>query len=166
MLSLLRNPANLTGAERVSEFLKTWSRRARGQGQAVFVLDEARMSDADVGRDDMLLPLFLWHADTLYRYAIAPGGLGAEFNDDAAALLGCRARIEPGYRSMSEILLWTLEAAEDAREHLPKSAKVHGACELRPLVNAFAAARNAMSAPRPEVRAEKTVPASDARPRA
>lgn len=132
--------SELTGAERVGKCLEAWAARSRAKtgGRCAFVLDEAQLSDADVARDDMLLPLFLWHAENIYRYSVAPGGLGTVFQDDKDALLMRRVRIEPGFRSMTEILLFALEAAEDAYENLPKSAKFKGAAELRPLVNAFA----------------------------
>ncbi len=138
-----------SATESVSTCLQAWARRMRraGASKGVFVLDGARVSDAEVGGPDGLMPLIVWHADNLYRYAMGGQGLGVGFTEDAEALLGRTVDGRRLERSTAELLCFVIEAAEDARQHLPKSESVPGAVELRGLVNQFA--EQLMVAPQP-----------------
>ena len=135
--------------ETVGCFVTSWAERARRKGasEGAFVLDGAKVSDAELGSPSALLPLFAWHADNLYRYSIRQRGLGLQFVIDDEALLQRSVNLDKTDRSVSELLSFILEAAEDAQQHLPKSAAVLGAVELRGLVNQFAAQMGAVAAP-------------------
>jgi hypothetical protein len=148
--------------ETVSRFLVSWGARARrkGSSKGVFVLDGAKVSDAELGGPAALLPLFAWHADNLYRYSIRQRGFGMSFAADEDALLGRSVNLDRTDRSVSEMLSFVLEAVEDARSHLPQSAAVPGAVELRSLVNRFAAEMGVDST------AEAGVPAFGSKPQA
>jgi hypothetical protein len=84
--------------------------------------------------------MIVWHAENLYRYGINSSGFGVNYRPDSEALLNRRVDLDRAHRSSSELLCFTLEALEDASNHLPASAAVPGAVELRSLVNQFAAA--------------------------
>ena len=129
--------------------VSTWAERARRKGasKGVFVLDGAKVSDGELGSPTALLPLLVWHADNLYRYGVRQRGLGIQFDADDEALLKRRVNLDKSDRGASEVLLFVLEAAEDARQHLPRSESVPGAVELRGLVNQFAAQMGVSAAP-------------------
>ncbi len=133
----------------VGQFIETWAERARRKGasRGVFVLDGAKVSDAEMGSPTALLPLFAWHADNLYRYGMRTSGLGIEFAGDDEALLQRSVNLDRTDRGISEVFCFVLEAVEDARQHLPRSASVLGAVELRGLVNQFAAQMGITAAP-------------------
>lgn len=122
----------------VGEFVATWSARVRRQngGKAVFALDGAALTDADLGDAAFLLPLVVWHADNQYKFSINRNGLGAAFHKDDNALLKRSVNLDQAHRSMSELLCFTAEALQDTL-FLPKSQLVSGAVELRSLVNQF-----------------------------
>jgi hypothetical protein len=132
---------NVSATELISGFVEAWASRARRKGasKGVFVLDGAKVTEAEVGSATGLLPLFVWHADNLYRYGMGGKGLGVEFKADEEALLQRVVDLSRLNRSTSELLCFMVEAVEDARQHLPQSASVPGAVELRGLVNQFAA---------------------------
>lgn len=136
-----QRPARRT-TETVTRFLASWAQRARSAGvqKNVFVLDGARVSDADLGNPTALLPLLAWHANSLYSYGVRKSGLHIQFSEDADALLQRTVNLDKTDRGISEVLCFVLEAVEDARQHLPRSASVPGATELRGLVDQFAAA--------------------------
>lgn len=148
--------------ETVGRFIASWAARARRKGasKGAFVLDGAKVSDADLASPSGLLPLFAWHADSLYRYSVRQRGLGLQFTDDAEALLQRSVNLDKTDRSVSELLSFVLEAAEDARQHLPQSSAVPGAAELRGLVNQFASQMGVVAAPGVDA------PASGAKPQA
>lgn len=139
--------------ETVSRFVTSWAERARRKGanKGAFVLDGAKVSDAEMGSPNALLPLFAWHADNLYRYSIRQRGLGLQFINDDEALLKRAVNLDKTDRSVAELLSFVLEAAEDAQQHLPKSAAVPGAVELRGLVNQFAAQMGVATTPSADV---------------
>lgn len=127
-----------------SGLVERWAQKRRGSEspRGAFVLDEAPLSNADIAGAASLLPVFIWHAENLYKFGIKSTGFGAEFAVDGEALLGRSVSLEKVYRSNGEILTFLLEALEDARQ-LPQSSHVPGAVELRSLVNMFAAAMGA-----------------------
>lgn len=140
----MQNPAvntQPTSTVMVSQFIQAWAGRARRKGanRGVFVLDGAKITDSEVGDASGLLPLFAWHADNMYRYAMGGQGLGIDYREDAESLLQRSVSLDRLGRSTSEMLCFFVEAVEDARQHLPQSASVPGAVELRGLVNQFAA---------------------------
>jgi hypothetical protein len=133
---------SLPMTELVSQVVVAWaaSARTKDSPRGAFVLDGAPLADADLGDPTMLLPLVAWHADNLYKYGIVERGLGVSFHTDEEAMLGRLVNMDRVNRSAGEVLCFTVEALEDARSHLPKSAAVKGAVELRSLVNQFTAA--------------------------
>lgn len=141
--------------ETVARFVTSWAERARRKGasKGAFVLDGSKVSDAELGSPDALLPLLAWHADNLYRYSMRQRGLGLQFVVDKDALLKRSVNLDKTDRSVSELLSFVLEAAEDARQHLPESTAVAGAVELRGLVNQFAAQMGVDAAPGAEAAA-------------
>ena len=149
-----------SGTTLVSQFIETWAERARRKGasKGVFVLDGAKVSDAELASPTALLPLFAWHADNLYRYGMRASGLGIEFSGDDEALLQRTVNMDKTDRGISEVLCFVLEAVEDARQHLPRSASVPGAVELRGLVNQFAAQMGITAAPGVEASAAGAKP--------
>jgi hypothetical protein len=116
-----------------------WSSRERSLNgsRPVFALDNDAIADADLGDRSMLLPLVMWHADALYSYTMNPRGLGLSFVADPDAMLLNSIDVGRSNRSASEILLFTIEALNDLRLHLPKSTNVNGAVQLRPMVDTF-----------------------------
>lgn len=136
-----QNPKKTTGTELVGAFVTAWAARARAKGasKGVFVLDGAKVSDEELGSSTGLLPVFVLHADNLYKFGIRQSGIGTAFPEDEDALLRRGVNLDRISRSATEILLFVLEAVEDARQHLPRSEAVLGAVELRNLVNQFAA---------------------------
>lgn len=132
---------NASTTELVGGFISNWAARCRADGASsgVFVLDGAKINDAELGGPQALLPLWAWHAENLYRYSIRPAGLGFQFDDEDDALLKRTVDLDGTDRGISEVLCFILEAAEDARQHLPRSASLPGSVELRGLVNQFAA---------------------------
>lgn len=133
-----RHPQSST--DLVGQVAAAWAARARSKEapRGAFVLDGAPLADADMGDAVALLPLVVWHADSLYRYAINANGLGAVFRADSEALLTMSVDLDRAHRSSAEMLCFVIEALEDARAHLPRSEAVKGAVELRTLVNRFA----------------------------
>lgn len=126
----------------VSGFIEAWSERSRKeqQGRAIFAIDGVELNDADMSASDGAFPLVIWHAENLYRYGVKGGGFGASYRTDAEALLERSASLRKAFRANSEVLLFTLEALEDMRKHLPRSEAAPHASELRSLVNSFAVA--------------------------
>ncbi|MEJ6002611.1 hypothetical protein [Paucibacter soli] len=122
-------------------FLAAWAKRARERcgGFPVFTLDDSPVADGEVGSPTSLLPVLAWHADNLYRFAVKDSGIGLEFFEDDEALLLRSVSLDRVQRSGSELMCFLLEAAEDARQHLPRSEKHPGAVELRGLVSQFCA---------------------------
>lgn len=125
--------------ELVSAMVTEWAKSSHHQEspRGAFVLDGTPLADADLGDTRTMLPLLMWHADNLYRYAINQNGFGLSFTPDADALLAQSVSLDKVYRNSSEVLCFTLEALEDARANLPKCRSVKGAAELRSLVNRF-----------------------------
>lgn len=129
------------GTALVAQFVTTWSERERSRAGAKagpFVLDGAKVTDNELASPVGLLPLFVWHADSLYKYGVRPAGLGVEFGNDDDALLKRSVSVDRAERSVAEILCFVLEAMQDARQHLPQSVAAPGAVELRGLVTQFA----------------------------
>lgn len=122
--------------------IEAWAARARGTGatKGAFVLDGAKVTDKEMASATGLLPVLAWHAENLYRYAVRPSGFGFRFTQDEESLLQRSINLDRTDRCVSEVLCFMIEAAEDAHKHLPKSAAVPGATELRSLVNQFSAA--------------------------
>lgn len=133
----------------VGKFVAAWSARERRGGNAPgpFVLDGALISDSELGSPTVLLPLFAWHADNLFGYGIRKRGMGISFREDSEALLGRTVGFDRSDRSSAEMLMFVLEALEDARQHLPRSENSPSCVELRGLVNRFVADLEAKSAP-------------------
>lgn len=129
-----------SGEDLAGAVLAAWSKMGRRKtgARCTFVLDGEPLSDEDIGRADMVLPVLLWHADRIYGYSVSGSGLGVRFLPDDKALVQVRPQVDKGFRSNTELLLFCVEAAEDAFAHLPQSRSVAGAVELRPLVNEFA----------------------------
>lgn len=134
-----------SNTEMVSRFTAAWAARQRTQHapRGAFVLDDAPLSDDDIANPVALLPMVVWHAENLYRYGINAHGFGVTYRPDSEALLSRSVDLDRSHRSSSELLCFMLEALEDASNHLPSSAAVPGAVELRSLVNQFAAAMGA-----------------------
>lgn len=116
-----------------------WAKKTRFNEapKGAFVLDGVALADADLGDPSALLPLLVWHAESLYKYGINANGLGIVLRPDDQALLGRSIDADRMYRSVSELLCFVVEALEDARQHLPKCQSVKGAAELRSLVDRF-----------------------------
>lgn len=150
-----KSKGTISMTEMVGRFVTSWAERARRRGasKGAFVLDGSKVSDAELGSSTALLPLFAWHADNLYRYSVRQRGLGLHFVSDEDALLKRSVNLDTTDRSVSELLSFVLEAAEDAHQHLPKSAAVPGAVELRSLVNQFAAQMGVVATPGAETTA-------------
>jgi hypothetical protein len=137
------NSAQLSQTEMVSKLAQAWSarvRRGKASPRGAFALDGAPLSDDDVCSPTALLPMFVWHAENLYGFAIKSSGFGATFRPEPDALLTRAVSLDRSARSASEVLLFVLEALEDARRNLPACNRTPGAVELRGLVNAFTAA--------------------------
>lgn len=140
---LCTNSAHVSQTEVVSKLAQAWAARARrvaGSPRGAFVLDGAPLSDDDVCSPTALLPMFVWHAQNLYGFAINSLGFGADFHPDGDALLSRAVSLDKSVRSASEVLLFVLEALEDARRNLPACSRTPGAVEVRGLVNEFTAA--------------------------
>lgn len=139
MSLLTANRKPLTTTEMVSAVVTRWAERQRNRGatKGVFVLDGAKVSDDEVGNPSMLLPVLVWHAENHFRYGVSSLGLGANYREDDEALLKRSVDMDRATRGHSDILLFVIEAAEDARQNLPACAGVAGAVELRSLVNKF-----------------------------
>jgi hypothetical protein len=142
-----------------SGMVEAWAQRNRTpkSPRGPFVLDEAPLSNADIAGSASLLPVFIWHAETLYKFGIKGTGFGAEFAPDAEALLGRSVSLDKVFRSNGEILSFLLEALEDARL-LPASTHVPGAVEIRSLVNMFAVAMGAAPVASPQVVNQSATP--------
>jgi hypothetical protein len=122
-------------------FLTAWAKRSREKrgGHPVFTLDDAPVADGDVGSPTILLPVLAWHADNLYRFGVKDSGMGMDFIEDDEAMLLRSVSLDRVQRSGAELMCFLIEAAEDARQHLPRSEKHAGAVELRGLVSQFCA---------------------------
>lgn len=149
MSLLTANRKPLTTTQMVSAVVTRWAERQRNRGAAkgVFVLDGAKVSDDEVGNPAVLLPVLVWHAENHFRYGVSSLGLGADYLEDDEALLKRTVDLNRATRGHSDILLFVIEAAEDARQNLPACAGVPGAVELRPLVNKFTEAFGIQSTP-------------------
>lgn len=138
-----------SSTELVGKFVSAWSARERRGGNAPgpFVLDGAKISDDELGSPEVLLPLFAWHADNLFGYGIRQRGMGINFREDGEAMLGHTVGFDRSDRSSAEMLMFVLEALEDARQHLPRSENAPTSVELRGLVNRFVADVSSKLAP-------------------
>lgn len=118
--------------------LAGWGNR-KSKTRPSFVLDGAKVTSQELGDPLCMLPVFAWHADNLYRYSVRARGIGFEFHASSEAVLERTVDLDKTDRSATEVLLFLLEAVEDAYQHLPKCTSTFEAAELRTLVNRFAA---------------------------
>lgn len=141
MLNFLKRSATPSLTDNVGKFVVSWVGHTKRteKSKQVFVLDGAKISDAEMGSPSAMLPLFLWHASNVYNFGVPKARLGVEFSVDEDALLKRSVSADRVGRATSEVLLFVLEALEDAHKHLPRNEAANGAVELRGLVNQFAA---------------------------
>ncbi|ART57206.1 hypothetical protein CBP35_20030 (plasmid) [Acidovorax carolinensis] len=154
-----KTEAEHSTTEIVEKVVSAWSKKHRNQQspRGPFSLDGKPLSDHDAAAQDLLLPVFIWQADATYRFAMSSAGMGAQFKDDSAALLGSRVSLDKVHRSTTEILCFVVEALEDARKNMARCNLVDGAVDLRALVNGFS---EEMSLPRTLTQSGSNTPAT------
>lgn len=127
--------ARSTPTEVTSLVVSRWSARRRAAlgVQSAFVLDGEVVSDTELGDPKVLLPVFGWHADGIYRSVMGQAGMSLRFVEEPDTLLPYAVNFDRFGRSISELLLFITEALEDAHKNLPQVRP--GSTELRALVD-------------------------------
>ncbi len=109
----------------------------------LFTLEGRAVTEEMLGAPDGLLPVFAWRAQALFAYGVGRGmGLtfasGGQFGG-TVDMSACRT-------PTSEVLLFCLEAFEDARVNLLAATQYPGATQIDALVTEFKQAMAALEA--------------------
>ena len=124
----------------VQDMVFVWANRRASTGVSPFAIDGESLKPDEIAKPKGLLPLILWHAEGMQRFALQSElGVGVVNVSNPAALLGVEARFDAQTRPLSEVLCYVLEAMEDMATNLPR-ANHNNTAELRSFVNTFAEA--------------------------
>lgn len=122
----------------VQDMVHAWAQKKSAAGVMPFAIDGEQLRPDEVAKPRGLLPLVLWHAEGLQRFALQSElGVGVVNIASPGALLTVEARFDKPTRPMSETLCYVLEALEDMAQNMPRATNSKSA-ELRSLVNTFA----------------------------
>lgn len=107
---------------------------AAAGGEAAFAVGGQPIPVVRVAQD--YTALFAWRAEQLHEFCVGRN-LGFRYRRKAGAAIGYEVDLESTGESMSEVLLYTVEAMVECLESLPRSARVPGAVDLDSVVAKF-----------------------------
>lgn len=141
-----------TAADLAPHVLRQWTKdTSRAEKvECAFTVGGVQIPNYSIGAKDGLMPLVLWHAENIYRFAMGGRSLGVAFKTKRTSLLGYEADLRSMRAPASEVMCFLVEAINDIQKNAPKASRYAGAAEVEGLIVRFkqemAAARAMTSA--------------------
>ncbi len=128
-----------TTAELAPSILRRWAKATSHSDkvECAFTVGGVQIPNYSIGSADGLMPLVLWHAESIYRFAMGGRSLGVAFKSNRKSLLGYEVDLRAVEKPVSEVMCFLVEAITDIQKNAPRASRYAGAAEVEDLIGRF-----------------------------